>query len=132
MLCVSWVSLVARLVKNPPATQEILVGFLGQEDPLEKGMATHSSIPAWRIPWRGTWQSACSCVSCLTSDVITTNPVPQARILRVVLNSCLILCIQLSCYFSTPNTSGFYPLFCSIASCQSSSSLLYWAWPPIY
>ena len=51
MLCVSWVSLVARLVKNPPATQEILVGFLGQEDPLEKGMATHSSIPAWRIPW---------------------------------------------------------------------------------
>ena len=39
MLCVSWVSLVAWLVKNPPATQETLVGFLGQEDPLEKGMA---------------------------------------------------------------------------------------------
>ena len=98
---VSWVSLVAQLVKNLPAKQETLVGFLGQEDPLEKGMATHSSILAWRIPWRGTWQSACSsCVSCLTSDVITTNPVPQARILRVVLNSCLILCIQLSCHFS--------------------------------
>ena len=41
-------------VKNPPAmqeTQEMRVQFLGQEDPLEKEMATHSSILAWRIPW---------------------------------------------------------------------------------
>ena len=44
-------SLVAQLVKNPPAMQETLVQFLGQEDPLEKGMVTHSSILAWRIPW---------------------------------------------------------------------------------
>jgi len=42
---------MAQLVKNPPAMQEILVRFLGQEDPLEKGKATHSSILAWRIPW---------------------------------------------------------------------------------
>ena len=46
-----WVSLVALLVKNLPAMQEIWVCFLGWEDPLEKGMATHSSILAWRIPW---------------------------------------------------------------------------------
>ena len=39
------------VVKNPPAMQEMQVHFLGQEDPLEKGMATHSSILAWRIPW---------------------------------------------------------------------------------
>ena len=39
------------LVNNPPALQETLVRLLGQEDPLEKGMATHSSIVAWRIPW---------------------------------------------------------------------------------
>ena len=39
------------MVKNPPAMQETQVQFLGQEDPLEKGQATHSSIPAWRIPW---------------------------------------------------------------------------------
>ena len=39
-------SLVAQLVKNPPAMQETLVQFLSQEDPLEKGMATHSSILA--------------------------------------------------------------------------------------
>ena len=39
------------MVKNLPATQETWVGSLGQEDPLEKGMATHSSILAWRVPW---------------------------------------------------------------------------------
>ena len=39
------------LVKNPPAKQEMQVGSLGQEDPLEKGMATFSSILAWKIPW---------------------------------------------------------------------------------
>ena len=39
------------MVKNPPARQETLVAFLGQVDPLEKEMATHSSILAWRIPW---------------------------------------------------------------------------------
>ena len=44
-------SLVAQLVKNPPAMQKIWVQSLGWEDPLEKGKATHSSILAWRIPW---------------------------------------------------------------------------------
>ena len=44
-------SLVAQMVKNLPAMQETRVQFLGQEDPLEKGMATHSSILAWTIPW---------------------------------------------------------------------------------
>ena len=47
----TWVSLAALLVKNLPAVQETWVRFLGQEDPLEKEMATHSSILAWRIPW---------------------------------------------------------------------------------
>ena len=72
-------SLIAQLVKNPPAMQETPVQFLGQEDPLEKGKATHSSIlglPLWlscwricvqcgrpgfnpwvgKIPWRRKWQ----------------------------------------------------------------------------
>ena len=44
-------SLVAQMVKNPPAMQETQVQSLGQEDPLEKGMATHSSILALRTPW---------------------------------------------------------------------------------
>ena len=49
----SWASLVAQQVKNPRALQETWVQTLGQEDPLEKRRATHSSILAWRIPWTG-------------------------------------------------------------------------------
>ena len=44
-------SLVAQMVKNLPAMQEAWVRSLGGEDPLEKGMVIHFSIPAWRIPW---------------------------------------------------------------------------------
>ena len=43
--------IIAQLVKNLPTMQETWVRSLGQEDPLEEGMATHSSILAWRIPW---------------------------------------------------------------------------------
>ena len=43
---------VAQTVKNPPAMRGTWVRSLGQEDTMEKGMATHSSILAWRIPWR--------------------------------------------------------------------------------
>ena len=43
--------MVAQTVKDLPAMQETWVRSLGQEDPLEKGMATHSSIPTWRISW---------------------------------------------------------------------------------
>ena len=42
---------MAQMVKNLPAIWETQVRSLSQEDPLEKGMATHSSVPAWRIPW---------------------------------------------------------------------------------
>ena len=53
-----WASLVAQAVKNPPATQETWVRSLGWEDLLQKGMATHSSILAWRIPMdRGARQA---------------------------------------------------------------------------
>ena len=47
----SWASIVTQLVKNPPAMQETWVHSLGWEDPLEKEMATHSSILAWKILW---------------------------------------------------------------------------------
>ena len=48
---VSWASLVAQLVKNPPAMRETWVQPVGWEDPLEKWKATYSIILAWRIPW---------------------------------------------------------------------------------
>ena len=47
----SWASLVAQLVKNPPAMWETWVQSLGWEHPLERGKATHSTILAWKIPW---------------------------------------------------------------------------------
>ena len=50
-ICYYGASLVTQMVKNLPAIQEAQVQSLGQEDPLEKGMATHFSILAWRIPW---------------------------------------------------------------------------------
>ena len=61
-------SLVAQLVKNPPAMQETLVRFLGWEDPLEEDVATHSRILAWRIPMdRGAWWAiVCGVTKCRT------------------------------------------------------------------
>ena len=50
-ICVIWASLVVQKVKNLPAMQETLVRSLGREDPLEEGIATHSSILAWRTLW---------------------------------------------------------------------------------
>ena len=50
---------MARVIKNPPAVQEIWIRSLGWEDCLKEGMATHSSILAWRIPMdRGAWRAA--------------------------------------------------------------------------
>ena len=63
-------SLVAQLVKNPPSMQETLVRFLGWEDPLEKGTATHSSLLAWRIPWT------------IARQAPTVHGVLKARILK--------------------------------------------------
>ena len=51
MCMLTWASLIAPLVKNPPTMQETLVLFLGWEDPPEKGMAAHSRILAWTIAW---------------------------------------------------------------------------------
>ena len=54
----SWASLVTQTVKNPPAMRETWLRSLGWEDPLEEGMATHSSILAWRVPMnREAWQA---------------------------------------------------------------------------
>ena len=56
--CTKWASLVAEMVKNPPAVQETWVPYLGWEDPLEEGMTTHFRILAWRIPVdRGAWRA---------------------------------------------------------------------------
>ena len=67
-------SLVAQLVKNPPAMQETRVWFVGHEDPLEKEMTTHSSILAWRIPVdRGAWQAVVYGVTKVRHDWATKH-----------------------------------------------------------
>ena len=61
---------MAQTVNNLPAMQETQVQYLGQEDPLEKGMATHSSILAWRIPWTRSLVGYSSWV-CKESDMLS-------------------------------------------------------------
>ena len=51
IIWVDQASMVTETVKNPPSMKETWVQSLGQEDPLEKAVATHSSVPAWEIPW---------------------------------------------------------------------------------
>ena len=60
--------LVAQMVENLPAMQEIWVQSLGWEDPLEEGMATHSSVLAWRITWTESLEDYSSC-GCKESDM---------------------------------------------------------------
>ena len=70
----SWASLVAQNVKYLPKTQETWVQSLSWEDPLEEGMATHSNILAWRIPWTeepGRLQST----SCALKNSETTEAI---------------------------------------------------------
>ena len=54
-IILDWASLVTQMVKNLPAVQETRVQSLGREDPLEKGMATHSSILPWRMMGYSPW-----------------------------------------------------------------------------
>ena len=71
-----WASLVAQMAKNPPALRETWVRSLDWEDPLEEGMATHSSIFAWRIPMdRGVWRATVHGVSkkSETTELLSTS-----------------------------------------------------------
>ena len=72
-------SLMVQMVKNPPATRETWVPSLGWEDPLEKGMATYSSILAWRISmdkWPGRLQSM-ACKESYMSEWLSTQFLPD-------------------------------------------------------
>ena len=85
----SGTSLVAQMVKNLPAIQESRFQSLGQEDPLEKKMATHSNILAWKIPW--TKEPGYSPWNCKELDMIEQLRVPGQEmhgmmVLRHLLN----------------------------------------------
>ena len=102
----SWASLVVQMVKNLPALRETRVQSLGWEDPLEEGMATHSSILAWRIRMnRGAWRTAVHWVrvghkwvtqhsTSVTGDIYFKEIVrPYWTLMKVkVTQSCLTVC----------------------------------------
>ena len=76
-------SLVAQMVKNPPARQETQVQSLSREDPLEKEMATHSDILSWKIPWTeepGRLQSMG--LQRVGHDLVTKPPKPRLCIIN--------------------------------------------------
>ena len=69
---------MAQTVKNSPATQETWVQSLGREDPLEKGIAPHSSILAWRIPMdRGAWWATSMGLQRARHDYVTNHSTAQ-------------------------------------------------------
>ena len=74
---------MAQMVKYLPEMQEMRVQSLGQEDPLENGMATHSSILAWRIPWTeepgGLWSKGSQRVRHDRVTDTTTTPTTKGR-----------------------------------------------------
>ena len=112
-------SLIAQLVKNLPAMQETLVQFLGWEDPLEKGKATHSSVLAWRIPWTvcpwpheqpdvTEWIS----LSRLTVDVVSSAPFALECVHTWMCSrvfSCVIFRHQWDCVAASVNYVGLTP-----------------------
>ena len=88
-------SLVAQMVKNPPAMQETQVQYLGQEDPLEKGMATHSSILAWRIPWSLGPGGLQSMESQRVGHNWATNTYSCVRVCMCVVMGSLCICVYM-------------------------------------
>ena len=96
------VSLVAQNVKNLPAMWDTRVGSLSQEDPLEEGMATHSRILAWRIPWTeepgglqsmGSQRVGQDRASANTRRCLNFHESTHSEINWIEVNACVIICI---------------------------------------
>ena len=94
---------MTQSVKNPPAIQETQVQSLGQEDPLEKEMATHSSILAWRAPWTekpGGLQSTGSQESDMTKPQTTTGIFKDLFLFSIYMSVSLVDSFSLFNYYS--------------------------------
>ena len=88
-------SLIAQLVKSLPAVQETWVQFQDQEDPLEKEMATHSSVLSWRIPMdRGAWQATVHWITRVGQDLVN-KPLPP----KIITNFTKLLVFKIHCLF---------------------------------
>ena len=95
LMLYSWASLVAQTVKNLPAMQKTCLWSLGWEDPLEKGVATHSSILAWNSMDTGAWRATVHGVAKIKHDWVTFTFLLYAYFLSFYLM--LILCSGIPC-----------------------------------
>ena len=112
----SWASLVAQMVKNLPGMQKTWIQSLGQKDLLKKGMATHSSILAWRIPWTeepGRLQSS----GCNKLDMTE-----QLTLTRWLMLGVCLVCKKPPNYLPKGLDHLAFPLAMSKCSCCSTSS----------
>ena len=75
---------MAQMVKNPPEVQETRVQSLGWEDALEKEMATHTSILAWRFPWTEEPGGLCVCVYKIICTIARLNSLPAFKNLIII------------------------------------------------
>ena len=116
----SWAFLVTQMVKNLPAMWETWVQSLGWEDPLKEGMATHSSILAWRIPVdRGAWWATVHGVT--ESDRTERLSTAHAGSRKVMFMSRFIvvivvpikksICTHLTIYDVRPTSSSYFSAF---------------------
>ena len=125
-LLYSWASLVAQMIKKPPAMRETWVQSLDWEDPLEEGMATHSRILAWRISMdRGAWQAI---VHGLAKSQTRLNDLAQhtehqaVKLNLLPLNYCLCLllpfshldCLSLAWIFCRPTNTEVFKITCNV------------------
>ena len=112
--------LVAQTVKNLPARWETQVWSLGQEDALEKGLATHSGILAWRIPWTEEPGGLCS-MSCWTEE-------PGGPRVRRNWATNITLCDRIWCVFWNLYQASHLTLWCSSASLERFILFTPWPW----
>ena len=107
----NWVFLVAQMVKNLPAMQEIWVWSLGWEDPLEEGMAAHSIILAWRFPWTeepGKLQSIGRKESDVTEETAHIHAQPLRNGSKLPLTTPRVLASEIKRTFLSCNLAGFW------------------------
>ena len=96
-------SLIAQSVNHLPAMQEIWVRSLGQEDPMEKEMTTHSSILAWRIPWTEEPGGLVHGAARVRHDLVTKPPPPPPQVKGTVLNKTAFI-PDISCKLKATHT----------------------------
>ena len=124
--------------------QETWFQFLGQEDPPEKEMATHSSILAWRIPWTEPWRATVHGVTRVGHDLVTKPPPPSFSLalfmilcFHVCVRVCVCACVcySFSCIqlFETPRGSSVHGISQArilkwVAMLSSRESSWFWDW----